>query len=106
METKDLYKVLGVGKGASQDEIRRAYRKLAREHHPDANRDDPEAEERFKEITRAYEVLSDPHKRQRYDLYGDDRMGAAGFSDFGGISDLFASFFGGVGGSRERRGPT
>ena len=100
----DHYEVLGVARGASSEEIKRAYRQLARQHHPDANRDDPEAEERFKEITRAYEVLSDPRKRQHYDTFGDDRAGAAGFSDFGGISDLFATFFGGVGGAT-RRGP-
>jgi molecular chaperone DnaJ len=101
----DPYATLGVNRNASQEEIKRAYRRLAREHHPDANRHDPGAEERFKEITQAYEILSDPSKRQRFDLFGDDRAGAAGFSDLGGISDLFASFFGGGGGSRTRRGP-
>lgn len=100
----DHYAVLGVERGASAEEIKRAYRRLAREHHPDANRDDPGAEERFKEVTRAYEVLSDPRKRQNYDTFGDERGGAAGFSDFGGISDLFATFFGGAGGAT-RRGP-
>jgi molecular chaperone DnaJ len=100
----DHYSVLGVDRGASGEEIKRAYRQLARQHHPDANRDDPQAEERFKEVTRAYEVLSDPRKRQNYDTYGDEKAGAAGFSDFGGISDLFATFFGGVGGAT-RRGP-
>jgi molecular chaperone DnaJ len=104
----DYYAVLGVSRDASPEEIKRAYRQLARQHHPDANRDDPEAGERFKEITRAYEVLSDPAKRQRYDMFGDERAGAgaAGFSDFGGISDLFQTFFGGgYGGARARRGP-
>lgn len=100
----DHYETLGVERGASQEEIKRAYRNLARRYHPDANRDDPEAAERFKEIGRAYEVLSNPEKRQRYDMFGDDRVGAAHFSDFGGISDLFASFFGGAG-TRERHGP-
>ncbi len=105
METKDLYKVLGVPKEASRDDIRRAYRKLAREHHPDANRDDPKAEDRFKEIQHAHEILSDPRKRREYDegpraFFGNQGTtrpgtggpagaGAEGFSDF---SDLFGSF--------------
>jgi molecular chaperone DnaJ len=104
----DYYAVLGVSREATADEIKRAYRKLARQHHPDANREDPNAAERFKEVTRAYEVLSDPDKRQRYDMFGDERAGAgaAGFSDFGGISDLFQTFFGGgFPGGGGRRGP-
>ena len=101
----DHYTTLGVSRGASAEEIKRAYRRLAREHHPDANREDPQAEERFKEVTRAYGILSDPQKRQHYDLFGDDRAGAANFSDFGGISDLFSTFFGGMGGTRTQRGP-
>jgi molecular chaperone DnaJ len=104
----DYYAVLGVSREASADEIKRAYRKLARQHHPDANLEDPGASERFKEVTRAYEVLSDPDKRQRYDMFGDERAGAgaAGFADFGGISDLFQTFFGGgFPGSGARRGP-
>ena len=102
---QDFYEVLQVPRDASQEDIKRAYRALAREHHPDRNREDPHAEERFKEITRAYEVLSDPEKRQRYDLYGDERAGAEHFADFGGISDLFASFFGSRPQSHSRRGP-
>jgi molecular chaperone DnaJ len=101
----DYYVTLGVSRSASVEEIKRAYRRLAREHHPDANREDPQAEERFKEVTRAYEVLSDPQKRQNYDLFGDERAGAANFSDFGGISDLFSTFFGGMSGGRTQRGP-
>jgi molecular chaperone DnaJ len=97
----DPYETLGVSRSASAEEIKRVYRNLARQHHPDAS-SDPGAEERFKDITRAYEVLSDPQKRQHYDLFGDERAGASGFGGFGDISDLFSSFFGGVssGGSR------
>lgn len=106
METKDLYKVLGVSREASQEEIRRSYRKLAREHHPDANRDDKEAEERFKEIQHAYEILSNPEKRRQYDegpraffSGGNAGQGAAGgarTADFSDLSDLFGGF-GGLG---------
>lgn len=101
----DYYEVLEVHRGATADEIKKAYRRLARQLHPDANPADVAAGERFKEVTRAYEVLSDPAKRQRYDTFGDERVDAASFADFGGISDLFASFFGGAGGSGARRGP-
>jgi molecular chaperone DnaJ len=99
----DLYAVLGVDQNADQNEIKRAYRQLARLHHPDANPGDPGAEDRFKEITRAYDILSDPQKRQRYDLYGDEGVGAQHFTDFGGISDLFSAFFGGVSGGTRRQ---
>ncbi len=101
------YEVLGVARDAAPDEIKRAYRTLAREHHPDANSGDPDATERFKEITRAYEVLSDPEKKQRYDMFGHERAGASGFGDFAGASDLFSAFFGGSRGATrrgERRG--
>ncbi|MDQ3953265.1 MAG: molecular chaperone DnaJ [Actinomycetota bacterium] len=102
----DYYAVLGIPRDATPDDVKRAYRKLARQYHPDANPGDPEAVERFKEINAANEVLSDPAKRQRYDQFGDERAGAAGFGDFGGISDLFATFFGGgFGGGGARRGP-
>jgi molecular chaperone DnaJ len=102
----DHYATLGVTRSATQEDIKRAYRRLAREHHPDANRDDPERGERFKQISHAYEVLSDPTKRQRYDMYGDERASGFGdLGDFGGMSDLFSTFFGGVGGATRTRGP-
>ncbi len=106
----DFYERLGVSREASQEEIKRAYRKLARQYHPDANSDDPDAAERFKEIGHAYEVLSNPDKKRNYDTFGDERGAGAGggfgdFGDFGNISDLFSQFFGGAGGSQSRTGP-
>lgn len=101
----DHYSTLGVDRDATPDEIKKAYRKLAREHHPDANPGDAAAAEHFKDVNRAYEVLSDPQKRANYDAYGDERgpgAGFGGFSDFGGISDLFSTFFGGAGASTTR----
>ena len=98
METKDLYKILGVSKEASQKDIRSSYRKLAREYHPDANRDDPNAEERFKEIQHAYEVLSNPEKRREYDEGPRDLFGGgqappgAGSGNFSDFSDVFGRF--------------
>ena len=93
---RDHYAALGVSENATPEEIKRAYRNLARQLHPDRNPGDAAAEERFKEVTHAYEVLSDPEKKQRYDTYGDERAAGPGFGDFGGISDLFATFFGGA----------
>ena len=106
MIKKDPYEVLGVTKNASADEIKSAYRKLARQHHPDVSENKSEAEEKFKELTAAYSVLSDPKKRAQYDQFGtlDDQPGdqftGAGFS---GFEDIFDMFFGGsAGGTRQR----
>jgi molecular chaperone DnaJ len=104
----DLYAILGVPRDASPEEIKRAYRTLAREHHPDVNVD-PGADQRFKEIAGAYEILSDPQKRQRYDTFGTagGPGGGAPFTDIQDIFDMFfgAGGFGGGGGSRRSRNP-
>jgi molecular chaperone DnaJ len=106
--TSDYYALLEVAPDATADDIKRAYRRLARQLHPDTN-DDPAAEARFKEVAVAYEVLSDPEKRQRYDRFGPDGVGAGGFPGAGGgINDIFDAFFGGNSpfGGGGRRGPT
>ncbi len=104
MADRDLYDVLGLSRGVSDEEIKKAYRTLARRYHPDANPNDPAAAEQFKEVQHAYETLRDPERRRRYDVFGDDGSragagaGAGGFSgatDFGGLNDLFDAFFGG-----------
>lgn len=112
MAKKDYYEILGLEKGASDDEIKKAFRKLALQYHPDRNAGDKEAEEKFKEINEAYQVLSDPQKRSQYDQFGTADFNGGGFegggfdfSDFGGFGDIFDSFFGGgfSGSSRKRR---
>lgn len=113
----DYYQTLGVTRDASKEEIKRAYRRLARKYHPDVNKE-PGAEEKFKEINRAYEVLSEPEIRQRYDQFGEAGVsgGPQGFDmgDMGGFADIFETIFGGFGGgmgggatsARRRSGPT
>ncbi len=120
-EKRDYYEVLGVDKSASEAEIKSAYRKKAKKYHPDLNPGDVEAEKNFKEVNEAYEVLSDPTKKQKYDTYGhagvDPNFGAGGYGNYSGgfggagvdLNDIFESFFGGGGfggfGGQQRRNP-
>ena len=112
---KDFYETLGVNKNASEDEVKRAYRKLAQKYHPDRNKGDKSTEQRFKEINAAYEVLSDKQKRQQYDQFGSSAFegggqgfpgggfqGGSGFGNFSeGFADIFETFFGGSGSGRK-----
>jgi molecular chaperone DnaJ len=115
-ERPDYYKVLGVGKNASEDEIKKAYRKLARKYHPDRNAGDKQAEERFKEVSQAHDVLSDPDKRKEYDRGGllgglggpggfDPSAFAGNFSGGGGFSDILSNLFSGGGGGANAQRP-
>jgi molecular chaperone DnaJ len=112
MAKKDYYEVLGINRDASDEDIKKAYRKLAMKHHPDRNPDNPNAEEHFKEAKEAYEILSDAQKRAAYDQYGhagvDPQAGMGGAGGFGGggfadaFGDIFGDIFGGGGGGRQR----
>ncbi|MGM0423650.1 MAG: molecular chaperone DnaJ [Thermodesulfobacteriota bacterium] len=108
MSKKDYYQILGIAKTASTDEIKKAYRKLAFEYHPDRNPNDPEAEQKFKEASEAYEILSDPEKRSNYDHFGHAGVNGQNYQDFSSAQDIFDTFsdiFGdvfGFGGSRGR----
>ncbi len=112
-DERDYYEVLGVQKGASDDELKKSFKKLARKYHPDLHPDDKECEEKFKELNKAYEVLSDPEKRQRYDQFGhagvDPNYGGGGFSGgfnaggYGDMGDIFEDLFGGIFGGGSRR---
>ena len=103
--SSDPYEVLQVQRNASAEEIKKSYRRRAREFHPDANPDDPDAEEKFKEVAFAYEVLSDPDKRSRYDRFGDTGSSSSMGDPFGGIGDIFESFFGSGFTQTRRTGP-
>ena len=111
---KDFYETLGVSKEASADEIKKAYRQLAKKYHPDMNKDDPSAADKFKEVNEAYQVLGDEEKRKQYDTYGSaafDGTGGmgggyqqgSGFGGFGGFGDIFDTIFGGMGGMGQQR---
>jgi DnaJ-class molecular chaperone len=109
MAAEDYYEILGVEREAAPADIKRAFRRLARELHPDVNGHDPEAEEKFKAAAEAYEVLSDPERRRVYDAYGREGLRGGGFQPaggFGSVEDIFQAFFGGSGfGFEVRRGP-
>ena len=108
MAKRDYYEILGVDKGASEKDLKKAYRRMAMKYHPDRSPDDKEAEEKFKEASEAYEILSDPQKRAAYDQYGHDavnsQMGGAGAGGFGNFSDIFGDVFGDIFGGSSRGG--
>src|SRR5437588_10190762 len=97
--TRDYYEVLGVSRDADETTIKKSFRRLARELHPDVNKNDPQAEEKFKEAAEAYEVLSDAERRATYDRYGHEGLRSGGyapnFEGFGSVADIFEAFFGG-----------
>ncbi len=114
MAKRDFYEILGVAKGASEEDIKKSYRKLAMKYHPDRNPDNKEAEEKFKEVKEAYEMLTNPEKREAYDRYGhagvDPNMGGGGFGGGAGgfgdaFGDIFGDIFGGGRGGRNAGGP-
>ena len=121
MEKRDYYEVLGISKDASEQEIKKAYRKMAMKYHPDKNQGDKDSEEHFKEVNEAYEVLSDPQKRRTYDQFGHAGFSGGGFGQggfsggqgFGGFEDIFGDIFGdmfgggfgGAGRSSRKTGP-
>jgi molecular chaperone DnaJ len=111
MSKRDYYEVLGISRSASGEEVKKAYRKLAFQHHPDRNPNDPEAEQKFKEAAEAYEVLSDPDKRSTYDHFGHEGLSGNGHGGFGSAHDIFDAFsdifgdFFGFSSGRGRRGP-
>jgi molecular chaperone DnaJ len=117
LSKRDYYEVLGLSKSASEEEVKKAFRQLAKKYHPDVNKDDKNAESKFKEINEAYEVLSDPKKRQQYDTFGHESVNGQGFGggaqgfgggaqgfegSFGGFQDIFESFFGDALGGRRQ----
>lgn len=103
----DYYEILGLARDANKAEVKTAFRRLARELHPDVNNHDPEAEDKFKQAAEAYEVLSDPERRRVYDSYGHEGLRANGAAQggFGSVEDIFQAFFGGSFGFEVRRGP-